>query len=95
MTMDFSELWPRIDFRTYKNDHEMKMLRYSEIPRDVSADSLSTFKLTESQDDTEYKLCSSRDSEPLNDSIPSHSFDTKSRKISSPSISSGPGPPTT
>ena len=30
----------------HKN-HDMKMMRYSEIPRDISGDSLSALKLTE------------------------------------------------
>ncbi|KAJ8959295.1 hypothetical protein NQ318_021981 [Aromia moschata] len=72
----------------------MKMLRYSEIPRDVSADSLATFKITEGQDDKNYKLPGSdRDTVPSNDLSTSNASDIKPRKVSTPNISSGPGPP--
>ncbi|KAK9753680.1 RasGEF domain [Popillia japonica] len=74
------------------------MLRYSEIPRDISADSLATLKLSEGRDSNDCKATESDGPQPYS----SHSSrDTKStcsskhvsRKISAHSISGGPGPP--
>ncbi|KAI4469715.1 guanine nucleotide exchange factor [Holotrichia oblita] len=74
------------------------MLRYSEIPRDISADSLATLKISEGRESNNCKSSESDGSQPYS----SHSNrDTKStcsskhvsRKISAHSISGGPGPP--
>ncbi|XP_018566964.1 ras-specific guanine nucleotide-releasing factor RalGPS2 isoform X1 [Anoplophora glabripennis] len=78
-------------FQNTKYDHDLKMMRYSEIPRDISGDSLSMLKISEGRDDKSYT--SQKDSElaivPQNDRISG----IKTRKHSSPSISGGPGPP--
>ncbi|KAI4469718.1 guanine nucleotide exchange factor [Holotrichia oblita] len=74
------------------------MLRYSEIPRDISADSLANLKISEGRESSNCKSSESDGSQPYS----SHSNrDTKStcsskhvsRKISAHSISGGPGPP--
>ncbi|XP_049818415.1 ras-specific guanine nucleotide-releasing factor RalGPS1 isoform X2 [Aethina tumida] len=76
--------------------HEMKMLRYSEIPRDISGDSLATLKISENPEDGTYQTSDSNESitPSTNGCNSAHHQDPRVRKISSPTISSrGPGPP--
>lgn len=73
------------------------MLRYSEIPRDISGDSLATLKISENSEDN---ISSSKYSETSSNSNNSFSgcnlriSDIRHRKTSTPTVSSGPGPPT-
>lgn len=69
----------------------MKMLRYSEIPRDISGDSLATLKITENKEEN-WKTPVNNGEMAIGRLIP----DIRIRKISTPAISSsGPGPPFT
>lgn len=84
-------------FSQIKRKHDLKMLRYSEIPRDISGDSISTLKIPENSEDiiltTKY---SDFNTSKTLDSFPecsTKSFDIRRRKISTPGIASGPGPP--
>ncbi|XP_063920918.1 ras-specific guanine nucleotide-releasing factor RalGPS2 isoform X2 [Zophobas morio] len=75
----------------------MKMMRYSEIPRDISGDSLSALKLTENRKQESYKSSDvDRDTISISSSSSHDKFaleTTRIRKISTPAVSSGPGPP--
>ncbi|GJQ78987.1 hypothetical protein Trydic_g149 [Trypoxylus dichotomus] len=73
------------------------MLRYSEIPRDISGDSLATLKISEDHESNNYKSSDSDGAEPYScrtkaDAITCPSKNVP-RKISAHSISGGPGPP--
>ncbi|XP_068897710.1 ras-specific guanine nucleotide-releasing factor RalGPS1-like isoform X7 [Tenebrio molitor] len=76
----------------------MKMMRYSEIPRDISGDSLAALKIPESR--KQENCCKSSDADGDTVSISSSTShdrftaDIRTRKISTPAVSSGPGPPT-
>ncbi|XP_060519752.1 ras-specific guanine nucleotide-releasing factor RalGPS1 isoform X3 [Cylas formicarius] len=86
-----------VSFHHLKSNHDLKMLRYSEIPRDISGDSLATLKISENPED--FKISSySKDSNNLSvifNPRSTKTADNKCRKISMPSVSSGPGPPGT
>jgi hypothetical protein len=79
----------------------MKMMRYSEIPRDISGDSLAALKIPENfQSRKQENCCKSSDADGDTVSISSSTShdrftaDIRTRKISTPAVSSGPGPPT-
>ncbi|XP_076263008.1 ras-specific guanine nucleotide-releasing factor RalGPS2-like isoform X2 [Rhynchophorus ferrugineus] len=75
------------------------MLRYSEIPRDISGDSLAALKIPENSDDiisspkySSSDLNTSKIVDSFNECSTKFS-DNRHRKISTPTVSSGPGPP--
>lgn len=75
------------------------MMRYSEIPRDISGDSLVTLRFTENGDDTcaSYKTIDESDSSSNNKKHSSHKqhdvHTDKQKSKSNQKVSSGPGPP--
>ncbi|XP_044256329.1 ras-specific guanine nucleotide-releasing factor RalGPS1-like isoform X2 [Tribolium madens] len=74
------------------------MMRYSEIPRDISGDSLTALKIPESRKQDSYRTSDiDGDSVSLSSSTSHDRFpsDLRFRKISTPAVSSGPGPPFT
>nr|XP_015833974.1 PREDICTED: ras-specific guanine nucleotide-releasing factor RalGPS1 isoform X2 [Tribolium castaneum] len=81
----------------YKN-HDTKMMRYSEIPRDISGDSLTALKIPESRKQDSFRTSDiDGDSVSLSSSTSHDRFpsEIRFRKISTPAVSSGPGPPFT
>ncbi|XP_068897736.1 ras-specific guanine nucleotide-releasing factor RalGPS2-like isoform X9 [Tenebrio molitor] len=87
--------------QSFYEGHDMKMMRYSEIPRDISGDSLAALKIPENfQSRKQENCCKSSDADGDTVSISSSTShdrftaDIRTRKISTPAVSSGPGPPT-
>ncbi|CAG9761664.1 unnamed protein product [Ceutorhynchus assimilis] len=84
-------------FHHIKDNHDLKMLRYSEIPRDISGDSLAALKISENSDDiSPASKCSSTrafsTSNNLLNGCATRLPDIRHRKTSTPTVSSGPGP---
>ncbi|EEZ99782.2 Ras-specific guanine nucleotide-releasing factor RalGPS1-like Protein [Tribolium castaneum] len=74
------------------------MMRYSEIPRDISGDSLTALKIPESRKQDSFRTSDiDGDSVSLSSSTSHDRFpsEIRFRKISTPAVSSGPGPPFT
>ncbi|KAH1004058.1 hypothetical protein HUJ04_003869 [Dendroctonus ponderosae] len=83
-------------FQHIKDRHDLKMLRYSEIPRDISGDSLATLKISENSDDiiptTHCHVTNQPTDNNSHNGCVAKTSDSIRRKSSAPIVSSGPGP---
>ncbi|XP_066152432.1 ras-specific guanine nucleotide-releasing factor RalGPS2 isoform X2 [Euwallacea fornicatus] len=86
------------DFHNLKDQNGLKMLRYSEIPREISGDSLAHLKVSENPDDVNDIIrrtdCPINPLSAGNNSLnecASKTSDIRHRKSSIPVTSSGPG----